>query len=326
MRFGIISTADIGVQSVIPAIVASDHEAAAIASRDGAAAEAVADRFDIPAAYEGYDTLLADDSLDAVYVPLPNGLHAEWTRRAADAGLHVLCEKPLTGSAPETGAVFDYCEDRGVVVMEALMYRFHPLTERASAVVSEELGEVRSVTSTFTFRMPDGADDVRLDPDLEGGSVLDVGTYPVNAARLFLGEPDRVYATTHDARDCGVDTEMAGVLAYDSGASARVQSGFETPLTQYYRVETTDGWLRADPTFDVDVDGPTSLTYAVDGREVTETFDPADHYRLEVEHFADAIERGETPRIDREESVTHARVLDALFESADEGRAVIVEN
>lgn len=205
------------------------------------------------------------------------------------------------------------------------MYRFHPLTERAAEIVESELGEVRAVTSTFTFRMPDGAEDIRLDPDLEGGSVLDVGTYAVSAARLFLGEPDRAYATTHDRRDCGVDTEMAGVLEYDSGATARVQSGFETPLTQYYRVETTDGWLRAEPTFDVDVTGETSLTYAVDGREVTERFDPADHYRLEVEHFADCVEGDETPRIDRTESVAHARVLGALFESAREGRPVAVE-
>lgn len=205
------------------------------------------------------------------------------------------------------------------------MYRFHPLTERAAEIVDEELGDVRAVTSTFTFRMPDGAEDIRLDPDLDGGSVLDVGTYAVSAARLFLGEPERVYARTHDGRDCGVDTEMAGILEYDSGASARVQCGFETPLTQYYRVETTDGWLRAEPTFDVGVENETSLTYSVDGEEVTETFEPTDHYRLEVEHFADCVERGETPRIDREESVNHAQVLDAIFESGESGEPVALD-
>jgi len=316
MRFGIVSTANIAVESVIPAIAASKHEVAAIASRDGASASALADQFGVDDAYEGYESMFDEAELDAVYIPLPNGLHAEWTRAAADTGLHVLCEKPLTGSAEETEAVFDYCRERGVTLMEAFMYRFHPLTERAVEVVEDELGDVRAVTSAFTFRMPDGAEDIRLDPDLVGGSVYDVGTYAIGAARVFLGEPDRVYARTHDGRDCGVDTEMAGVLEYDSGASARVQSGFETPLTQYYRVETTDGWLTAEPTFDVDVEGETSLTYSVDGREVTETFEPADHYRLEVEHFADCIERGETPRIDREESVNHARVLDAVFRSA----------
>lgn len=324
MRFGIVSTADIGVKSVIPAIAASDHEVAAIASRDGASASALADQFGVDDAYEGYKSMLDNAELDAVYIPLPNGLHAEWIRAAADAGLHVLCEKPLTGSTEETEAVFDYCEERDVTLMEAFMYRFHPLTERAVEVVEEELGDVRAVTSAFTFRMPDGAEDIRLDPDLDGGSVYDVGTYAIGAARLFLGDPDRVYARTHDGRDCGVDTEMTGVLEYDSGASARVQSGFETPLTQYYRVETTDGWLKAEPTFDVE--GETSLTYSVGGREVTETFEPADHYRLEVEHFADRVERGETPRIDREESVNHARVLDAVFQSAADSNPVSLDD
>ncbi|QPV63281.1 Gfo/Idh/MocA family oxidoreductase [Halosimplex litoreum] len=322
MRFGIISTADIGVESVMPAIAASEHEIGAVASRDESAARALADDFGVDAAYGSYEAMFEDDSLDAVYNPLPNGLHGEWTKKAADAGLHVLCEKPFTGTAAETREVFDYCEARGVTVMEAFMYRFHPLTERAAEIVDEELGEVRAVTSAFTFRMADGAADIRLDPDLDGGSVYDVGTYAVSAARLFLGEPDRVYATTHDGRDCGVETEMAGVLEYDSGAVARVQSGFETPLTQYYRVETTDGWLRAEPTFDVDVEGETSLTYGVGGREVTERFDPTDHYRLEVEHFADCIEAGETPRIDREESVNQARVLDAVYESGATGDRV----
>ncbi|SFR91153.1 Predicted dehydrogenase [Halomicrobium zhouii] len=324
MRFGVLSTADIGVESVIPAIAASDHEVAAIASRDGDRAEAVAADLGIPESYGSYDELLAEADVDAVYIPLPNGLHAEWIRAAADAGLHVLCEKPVTGDPSETAAVFDYCEERGVTLMEAFMYRFHPLTERAAEIVETELGEVRAVTSTFTFRMPDGAEDIRLDPDLEGGSILDVGTYAVNAARLFLGEPDRVYATTHDGRDCGVDTEMAGVLEYDSGAVARVQCGFETPLTQYYRVETTDGWLRAEPSFDVGVENETSLTYAVDGREVTERFEATDHYRLEVEHFADRVEHGETPRLDRAESVAHADALAAIFESAASGERVTV--
>jgi len=325
MRFGIISTADIGVDSVMPAIAASEHEIGAVASREEPAARAVADEFGVESAYGSYEAMFEDDSLDAVYNPLPNGLHGEWTKKAADAGLHVLCEKPFTGSAAETEAVFDHCEAQGVTVMEAFMYRFHPLTERAAEVVAEELGDVRAVTSAFTFRMPDGAEDIRLDPALDGGSVYDVGTYAISAARMFLGEPDRVYAHTNDGRDCGVETEMAGVLEYDSGASARIQSGFETPLTQYYRVETTDGWLRAEPTFDVDVTGETSLTYSVGGREVTETFEPTDHYRLEVEHFAECIEAGETPRIDREESVDQARVIDAVLESGERGEPVALD-
>ncbi|QIB77904.1 D-xylose 1-dehydrogenase [Haloferax volcanii] len=322
MKFGILGTAGIGVKSVIPAVQASEHEAAAIASRDEARASAVADELGIPTAYGSYEALLADDSLDAVYIPLPNGLHADWVRAAADRGLHVLCEKPLTASADETAAVFDYCEDAGVTLMEAFMYRFHPLTERAAELVASELGAVVSVTSNFSFRLPDGADDIRIDPDLAGGSVMDVGCYAVSAARLFLGTPDRVYATTTDTRDCGVDTRMSGVLEYDSGATARVESSFDTPETQYYRVQTTDGWLEANPAFNVDPTAAAELTYATDGRVVTETFDPTDSYRREVEAFVRAVETGETPRVDREESVSVMRTIDAIYESAETGAAV----
>ncbi|WP_042662232.1 D-xylose 1-dehydrogenase [Haloferax sp. ATB1] len=322
MKFGIVGTAGIGVKSVIPAVQASEHAAAAIASRDEARAARSPTNSVSPPAYGSYEALLADDSLDAVYIPLPNSLHADWVRAAADRGLHVLCEKPLTASADETAAVFDYCEDAGVTLMEGFMYRFHPRTERAAELVASELGEVVSVTSNFSFRLPDGAENIRIDPDLAGGSVMDVGCYAVSAARLFLGTPDRVYATTTDTRDCGVDTRMSGVLEYDDGATARVESSFDTPETQYYRVQTTDGWLEAKTAFNIEPTASAELTYATDGRVVTETFDPIDNYRSEVEAFARAVETGETPRIDREESVDLMRTIDAVYESADTGRAV----
>jgi len=325
MRFGVISTAAIGVDDVIPAIQASDHSVAAIASRDTGRADRVADALGIPRAYGSYDALLDDEALEAVYIPLPNGLHAEWIRRAADAGLHVLSEKPLTGDAEETAAVFDYCEARDVVLMEAFMYRFHPRTERALAIVRDELGPVTSVQSAFTFRMPDGAEDIRLDPDLDGGSVMDVGCYAISAARLFLGEPDRVHATTADTRSSGVDSRMAAVLEYESGASATLTSGFDTPETQYYRVLTTDGWLKTEPAFNIDPAAPATLTYAVGGREVTETFEPVDDYRLEVEAFAEAVETGQSPRVDRAESVGNMRVIDAIYRSAETGSPVVLD-
>jgi predicted dehydrogenase len=322
MRFGVLSTADIGVESVIPAVQASDHEVAAIASRDESRATAVAERLGIERAYSSYDDLLADERLDAVYIPLPNGLHAEWIRRAADEGLHVLCEKPLTESATETEAVFDYCEARDVVLMEAFMYRFNPRTERAREIVETELGDVVSVTAAFSFRLPEGATDIRLDPDLAGGSVMDVGCYAISATRLFLGMPDRVYATTADTRDSGVDTRMVGVLEYDADHAARVECSFDTPETQYYRVQTTDGWLRAEQAFTFDLTEQPTLTYATEGREVTETFDAVDDYRLEVEQFADCVESGTTPRVDRTESVEVMRIIDAVYESAERGAPV----
>lgn len=325
MNFGIISTANIGRVAVVPAIVDSDHEVTAVASRDRAKADEFAEEFGIPTVYGSYEALLEDDELDAVYNPLPNALHAEWTKRAADAGLHVLCEKPLATDATQAREMRDYCSEQGVTLMEAFMYRYHPRTERAVEVVREELGDVRSMKSSFQFPLDD-PEDVRLDADLAGGSLMDVGCYAVSAARLFLGEPRQCYATTHDAGDYGVDTKLAGVLEYEDGRTAEVSCGFETSDTQFYRVEAEDGWLEAPEAFAPRGDGGATLEYEVDGRHVVEEFEPIDQYRLEVEQFAECVESGTSPRIDGDEAVRNMVVIDALRESAERGEPVSVSS
>ena len=322
MRFGIISTADIGTEDVVPGIQASEHEAAAIASRDGDRAESVAADLGIERSYGSYEDLLADESLDAVYNPLPNAFHAEWARAAADAGLHVLCEKPLTPTADEAADLFDYCERRGVTLMEGFMYTYHPRTVRALEIVDEELDDVRHVESTFTFAMGDRTDDIRLDPELAGGALMDVGCYAVSAVRGFLGEPERAYAHAADTYDAGVDSQLAGMLEYDDGVTAHVTGGFDTAFAHEYRVLAANGWLKCEAAFDVGPDQNVSLTWVVDGEERTETFDGIDHYRLEVEDFADAVEAGRSPRVDRTETVRNMRAIDALYESAERGEPV----
>ena len=323
MRFGVLSTAHIAQQAVIPAIQASEHAVTAIASRESAAAQRVADDLDIPAAYGDYETLLAEADVEAVYNPLPNGLHAEWSQRAADHGLHVLCEKPLAVDAAEAADCFDYCADRDVALMEAFMYQFHPRTVRAREIVAEELDDVRSVDAAFTFRL-DRTDDIRLDPALAGGSLMDVGCYAVSAIRGFLGEPDRAYAHTVDSRGCGVDTGLAGTLEYDDGRVGRVACGFDSPQYEHYRVESSDGWLDAHDCFGPDADQSVALTYTVDGDETTETFAPVDHYTLQVEAFADAVEAGRDPPLDRAETLGNMRAIDALARSGDLGEPVAV--
>jgi xylose dehydrogenase (NAD/NADP) len=323
MRFGILGTAGIARGSVVPAIVDSDHEAVAVASRDADRARAFADDFGIDRAHGEYATLLDDDGVDAVYVPLPNALHAEWTKRAADRGKHVLCEKPLGVDAAEAREMGQHCDRAGVTLMEAFMYRYHPMTERASALVEEELGTVRSVKADFQFPLYGDPENVRLNPELAGGSLMDVGCYAVNAARLFLGEPEAAHATTADTRDSGVETHLAGVLEYADGATATVTSSFDTATTQRYRIETADGYLAATDCFNTP-DGETTLRYAVDGREVVETFDPADAYRAQVEHFAACVENGTTPRTDARAAARNMAAIDALYESAEEGRTVAV--
>ncbi|MFW5895926.1 MAG: Gfo/Idh/MocA family protein [archaeon] len=326
MNFGVIGTANIARVAVLPAIEESDHRVLAIGSRNEDRAASLAEEFDVPRAYGSYEALLADDDLDAVYNPLPNSLHAEWTERAADAGLDVLCEKPLGVDAEEAREMGRYCEERGVTLMEAFMYRYHPRTERVAELVATELDGIRGMQATFQFPLRGRPDDVRLDPELAGGSLMDVGCYAVNATRLLLGEPDAVYARTADTRDAGVDTHVTGLLEYDDGVTAQVSASFDTQDTQRYRVEATNGWLEVDQAFVPRGDDGVSIEYAIDGRHVVEEFDPVDQYRLEVEHFAESVATGRAPRTDAEEATRNMAVVDALYESARVGETVPVEN
>lgn len=313
MKFGVLSTANIGRKRVMPAIEKTEAEVYAIASRSEQKAKQVARELDIPVAYGSYAELLDDPELDAVYNPLPNSLHAEWTKRAADAGLDVLCEKPIAVDTKQAQEMTEYCADRGVTLMEAFMYYYHPRTERAIEIAREELGDIRRVEASFHFALPSGY-DIRLDPDLAGGSLMDVGCYAVTAARQFLGEPDTVYATSSDRRDCGVDTALTGVLEYGNGITATISSGFDASVHRY-TVLGTDGRLDVDRAFVPD--GETELRYTVDGRTVEEQFEPVDQYRLEVDHFVESVESGAQPRTDGHEAVKTMRVIDALSGSAE---------
>jgi len=325
MNIGIISTANIGRKAVIPAIGTADGATAlAIASRDEGRAEEVAEEHGIPRAYGSYEALLADEDLDAVYNPLPNALHAEWTKRAADRGLHVLCEKPLGVNAAEARGMTDYCADRGVTLMEAFMYRYHPRTERAAEVARSELGEIRHVDAAFHFQLPH-REDIRLDPDLAGGSLMDVGCYAVTAARLFLGEPAWASATATDRRDCGVETSLTGLLGFGNGATAAVSSGFDASINRY-TVVGSEGRMTVEEAFVPDGQRGTTLTYTVGDREVEERFDPADQYRLEVEAFREAVHNDEQPRTDGNEAVQTMRVIDALYESVERGERVWIDD
>jgi len=253
-----------------------------------------------------------------MYNPLPNALHAEWTKRAADAGLDVLCEKPLGVDAAESREMTDYCEQQGVMLMEAFMYRYHPRTKRAAEIARSELGDLRHVDAAFHFSLPD-REDIRLDPSLAGGSLMDVGCYAVTAVRLFLGEPAWVSATATDRRDCGVETSLTGLLGFENGATAAISSGFDASLQQY-TVVGSEGRLSVDQAFVPH--GETTLTYSTDNRDVAETFEAVDQYRCEVEAFIEAVRTGEPPTTDGEQAVRTMEVIDALYESVERGGRV----
>ena len=320
IRWGVLSTANIGRWAVNPAIQASANgELRAVASRDPDQARAFAKDGGIPVAYGSYEELLADDAIEALYIPLPNSLHREWTIRAAEAGKHVLCEKPLALSEAECLEMQAAATSAGTLLMEAFMYRFHPRTERLLEIVaSGELGELRMISSAFTFRLKN-PDNIRLDPKLGGGSLMDVGCYCVNASRTVAGaEPIEAQAIAVQSAS-GVDEMMAGTLRFENDLLASFQCGLNTKRREILEIGATDACLRVADAFlpgedDVSIeelrDGADAVSHAITG---------IDEYRLMVEHFADCIINGAEPRYPATEAALNMRTIEALYASARQG-------
>ncbi len=232
IKWGLLSTARIN-RRLIPAIrAAQDAALVAVASRDMARAQAYAAEWNIPRAHGSYQALLDDPEIDAVYIPLPNSLHAEWTVRAAEAGKHVLCEKPLALTPAECDRIIDAARSNGVVAMEAVMYLYHPLLHKTRAIVrAGAVGQVKLVRGSFSFAL-DRPADVRWDPALGGGALWDVGSYPVSFMRWIAGEPEQVFGW-QTLSQSGVDASFAGLLRFPDG----VLGTFDCSFCQPFRVQ-----------------------------------------------------------------------------------------
>jgi xylose dehydrogenase (NAD/NADP) len=320
LRWGVISTANIGRAAVNPAIQASSNgELVAVASRDPAQAGQFAREHGIPRHHGNYEALLEDGDVDAVYNPLPNSLHKEWTIRAAEAGKHILCEKPLALSAEECREMATAAETNGVKLMEAFMYRFHPRTERVIAMVRDgELGKLRAIKSAFTFKLT-RPNNIRLDPNLGGGALMDVGCYCVNVSRTIAGaEPVEVWATANWA-DSGVDAELAGTLRFESGLLAQFDCSLTMERREAYEVAGTDGWLRVDNAFLPGTDAVVIEERRGRGSQVTHEVAGADEYLLMVEHFADSVLNDRPLRYTAQEAAANMRAIEALYASARAG-------
>ncbi|MDH4066096.1 MAG: Gfo/Idh/MocA family oxidoreductase, partial [Acidobacteriota bacterium] len=243
VRWGLMGTARIN-RHLVPAMRAASRSViTAVASRARPRADAHAREWDIAHAVEGYDTLLARDDVDAVYVPLPNSLHAEWTLRAIEAGKHVLCEKPLVTDPADVDQIREAAEAAGVVVEEGFMYRHEPLTDRVVALVSSGgIGEVCGVVSGFTYAR-NRAHDVRLSPDLGGGALLDVGCYPISYACLLFGSDCQTATGSVHLSPEGVDEECAGTLRFAGGRVATIYAGFRAAYRTWLDVLGSEGSL-----------------------------------------------------------------------------------
>jgi xylose dehydrogenase (NAD/NADP) len=318
VRFGFLSTARINRRLLAAAAKSERAEVVAVASRDADRAGAYAVEHGIPRSHGSYEALLEDREVDAVYISLPNSLHVEWSVRALAAGKHVLCEKPLTRSPAEAEEAFNAAERAGRILMEAFMWRHSPQTTKLVQLVEGGvIGELRLVRATFSFPV-EGRRNIRLDPELEGGALMDVGTYGVSAARLLGGEPERVYGE-QVIGDTGVDTLFTGLMRFPRGLIAQVDAGMELPRRDGLEAVGTEGSLV--------IPDPWIAQRLVlhlrrgDSREEI-ALPPADPYRLELDNMCAAITGEAEPLLGREDAIGQARALDALYQSADAGAPV----
>jgi predicted dehydrogenase len=323
LRWGVMSTAKIAVKKVMPGIVkTANGELTAVASRSLEAANEVADAFHIPHRYGSYLELLESDEIDAVYIPLPNDLHLEWTLAAAEAGKHVLCEKPLALTSVDAQAMVDGCAAAGVTFMEAFMYRLHPSWIKVRELVATgEIGELAAIVAGFSFFMDDPA-NIRNRPEHGGGALMDIGCYPINVARMLFGtEPVAVSASMRRHPVFGTDTLTSAVLEFPSGQATFTVSTLAEPA-QFVHVMGSEGRIDVEIPFNVPEEHETRIHLIRGGKPPlapgieTFRFEPADQYAIEAELFAEAVLGGTPVPTPPEDGVANMAVIERVKAAA----------
>lgn len=326
LRWGLISTAGIN-RAAIPAIRASARsELVAVASRDLNRAQTYARQWGIPRAHPSYEDLLADPDVDVVYNPLPNSLHCEWTVKAADAGKHILCEKPLAVSLEAVDRMIAAARRNQVVLFEAYMYRHHPQTLEVQKLVRQgAIGDVRLVHAVFSYTL-DRPRDVRLDPDLGGGALWDVGCYPVSFAQAITGSAPVEVFGWQNLGDSGVDMTFAGQMRFADGVLAQFDSSFQAAFRARAEVVGSRGTLILDQPWKPGIDGPAGIRLRRGNGEETVSVEDVNPYLCEVQAMEACVLDGADPILSLPASRDIMATLTALYESASSGQPVSVRS
>jgi D-xylose 1-dehydrogenase (NADP+, D-xylono-1,5-lactone-forming) len=311
VRWGILSTARINHNVLDSARATAQADVIAVASRDRARADQYAREHGIPRAYGSYDELLADSDVEVVYNSLPNSMHVEWSVRALEAGKHVLCEKPLGRRPDEVGRAFDAADEAGLLLMEAFMYRHHAQTRGLEQVVaSGAIGELRQLRSSFSFTIASPT-DVRLQPELDGGALMDVGCYCISACRLLAGEPLEAFGFQH-LGPSGVDLRFDGLLRFASDVLAEFHCAFDLPYGAGLDAIGSDGRVVVREPFRCN-----DPHLELNGERVE--VDDFDRYLLQLENFSQAVRGEAEPLLGRNDALGQARTIAALYRSAETG-------
>ena len=317
VRWGILGTANIAVKKVIPAMQQSSWcEIAAIASRDLTKAREAAEKLQIPQAYRSYEELLADDSIEAIYNPLPNHLHVPWTLKAAEAGKHVLCEKPIALNADEARKLIDARDRYGVRIQEAFMVRTHPQWLATRRLIRKgRIGTLKSITCFFSYFNPDPA-NIRNQLDLGGGALMDIGCYPITISRwIYDAEPRRVLGLIERDPEFKTDTLTTAVLDFPNGHSTFTCS---TRLAPYQRMifHGSDGRIEVVIPFNAPNDRPTQIILNDETIEIP----VCDQYEIQGTLFSQALRENTEQPIPLEDAINNMTVIDAVFRSASTGQ------
>ncbi|MFT4416284.1 Gfo/Idh/MocA family protein [Fredinandcohnia humi] len=316
VRFGILSTARIARTTLIPAMErAYNVEVVAIASESGKAEDATKE-LGIPKHYDSYTALLKDPDIDAVYIPLPNQLHKKWAIEAARYGKHVLCEKPAALTSQDVEEIAAVFVEHNVIFMEAFMYQFHPQHNRVKEIVaSGEIGELTLIRSTFSFPHDMNPNDIRLNRELGGGVIYDVGCYCIHTSRMIAGEePVAVTAAARIHPTHDVDMTAAGVLTFESGVMAAFDCSFEQLFKEKYEVVGTKGSILVKRAYRPDKHGGNGVIEVETETGQREEVIQGDQYKLQVEHFADCVLTNSQPIYSEEETIKNMRVIEQLLE------------
>ena len=324
VRWGILSTADIGLRAVIPALQkARRSRVVAIGSRDHTRAQATATNLGIASAYGSYEEVLADDEVDAVYIPVPNHLHLEWTLRAAAAGKHVLCEKPLALNSADAQRMVDACSSAGLRLAEAFMYRTHPLWQAVFELVrSGRLGSLTGVQSWFSY-FNDNPGNIRNIAEYGGGALYDIGCYCINLSRILFGdEPTTVRASVIRDDQNATDTTTSAILEFAGGTASFVCST-RAADDQRVHIHGTNGWIHIPIPFNIPDDRPSEIWLYDSGTPGAATgpqqieFATADSYVTQAETFIASVIDGVDPPFGPDDAVANMRVIEQVFAAAE---------
>jgi predicted dehydrogenase len=327
LRWGVLSTADIARKKWIPGVRRAPQqrgEVVAIASRDQASAAHAAEELGIPRAHGSYEELLADPDVDAVYIPLPNHLHLEWTLAAARAGKHVLCEKPIALTSADAERMVEACEAAGVLLMVAFMYRIHPSWVAVRELLAAgRIGRLQTVQSWFSYYNDDPR-NIRNIADAGGGALMDIGCYSINLSRMLFGaEPERVEAAILRDPDMEIDVLTSGLLVFPGGGTATFTCSTRSETDQRVHIYGTEGHISIGIPFNIPPDRPThiSVTHGGDPPVAPDTerltFPTADPYGVEADAFAAAVLDGARLPIPPTDAVANMRVIERVVAAAE---------